>query len=94
MMRIFTGLRLGFPWHGPLLALLTTRIGDKRVKLGTARYTKKDLVVFKELIDAGKYRAVIDRCYPLDDVVEATTYVGTGQKTGSIVLAVNGGRVQ
>ena len=43
-------------------------------------------------IEAGEYRPVIDRAYPLEDVVEATRYVETGQKTGNVVLTVNGGR--
>jgi NADPH:quinone reductase-like Zn-dependent oxidoreductase len=89
---IYIETDLGFMWHVPALALLTRRIGDKRVKIGIARYTKKDVLFLKELIEAGKYRAVIDRCYPLKDVVEATSYVETKQKTGNVVLTVNGDR--
>ena len=43
----------------------------------------------KQLIEAGKYRPVIDRRYPLTDVVEATRYVETEQKTGNVVLTVS-----
>jgi NADPH:quinone reductase-like Zn-dependent oxidoreductase len=89
---IYIETDLGFLWHVPLLALLTRWIGDKRVKVGITRYTKNDVLFLRELIEAGKYRAVIDRSYPLEDVVEATRYVETEQKTGNVVLTINGGR--
>jgi NADPH:quinone reductase-like Zn-dependent oxidoreductase len=89
---IFITTDLGFMWHAPILAVLTRWIGDKRATVGIGKYKKEDVLLLKELIEAGKYRAVIDRTYPLEDVVEATTYVETRQKTGNVVLTVDGGR--
>jgi NADPH:quinone reductase-like Zn-dependent oxidoreductase len=89
---IYLETDLGFMWHVPILALLTRRIGDKKVTLGMAKYRKQDVLFLKELIEAGKYRAVIDRSFPLDEVVEATRYVETQQKIGNVVLTVDGGR--
>jgi NADPH:quinone reductase-like Zn-dependent oxidoreductase len=54
------------------------------------RYTKQDVLFLKQLMETGKYRAVIDRQYPLDQVLEATRYVATGQKIGNVVLTVIG----
>jgi NADPH:quinone reductase-like Zn-dependent oxidoreductase len=71
------------------LALWTSRIGDKKVLFPIPpHYTKETVLLIKELIEAGKFRAVIDRCYPLEDVVEATRYVETEQKTGNVVLTI------
>ena len=76
-----------------ILAPLTSRIGGKKVIFPTPpRYTKDDVLFLKGLIEAGKYRPVIDRFYPLERVIEATRYVETRQKTGNVVLTINGDR--
>jgi len=72
-----------------ILALWTSRIGDKRVVFQIPpRYAKEDLRLLKELIEAGSYRAVIDRRYPMAEVVEAASYVETEQKTGNVILNI------
>ena len=72
-----------------ILVPLTARFGDKRVLFTIPpRFTKSDVLFLKDLIESGKYRAVIDRTYPLEDVVVATRYVETERKTGNVVLTV------
>jgi NADPH:quinone reductase-like Zn-dependent oxidoreductase len=73
-----------------ILATWTPRIGDKKVMFEIPpRQTKKDVRFLKELIDAGRYRAIIDRRYPLEDAIDATKYVETEQKTGNVVLTIS-----
>jgi len=72
-----------------VLAPWTSRVGDKKVVFPIPpRYTKQDVIFLKGLMEAGQYRAVIDRRYPLADVAEACRYVETEQKTGNVVLTV------
>jgi len=85
---IYISMDLGFLYHVPLLALVTRFVGSRRATIGIGRYRKEDLLLVKELVEAGKYRPVIDRTYALDEVVEATRYVETGQKTGNVVLRI------
>ena len=72
-----------------VLAQWTRRLGDKKVIFSVPpRYTKQDVLLLKQLIESGKFRAVIDRVYPLEQVVEATKYVETEQKVGNVILAI------
>jgi NADPH:quinone reductase-like Zn-dependent oxidoreductase len=78
----------GYLWHTPLVALATKWLGSRKARLGIARYLQPDVRLLQQLLEAGEYRPVIDRTYPLEDVVEATRYVETEQKTGNVVLTV------
>ncbi|HET6623035.1 MAG TPA: NAD(P)-dependent alcohol dehydrogenase [Gaiellaceae bacterium] len=74
------------------LWLLHKRFGDRKVVFELPpRMRKEDVVFLKGLIEAGEYRPVIDRTYPLESAVEAHRYVETRQKVGNVVLTLNGG---
>lgn len=79
---------LGFMWQNPILSLLTWRIAPKRVLMPLPRYRQQEVLLLKELLEGGQYRAVIDRRYPLEQVVAATRYVETEQKIGNVVLTL------
>ncbi|MEV0613494.1 NAD(P)-dependent alcohol dehydrogenase [Nonomuraea sp. NPDC050404] len=72
-----------------LLARWTARFGARKVIFPVPpRYDRQDVLLLKRLIEAGEYRAVVDRRYRLEEAAEASRYVETEQKIGNVVLTV------
>jgi NADPH:quinone reductase-like Zn-dependent oxidoreductase len=71
-----------------LMLAATRLVGSRRVRIAMGHRSKPDVLLMKELIEAGEFHAVIDRRYPMDQVVEAHRYVEGWHKAGNVVLTI------
>jgi NADPH:quinone reductase-like Zn-dependent oxidoreductase len=78
---------------GMMLRALLTRWSAKRVRFGDATGTRADLDELAKLVQAGKYRPLIDSTYDLADIRLAHERVDSGRKTGSVVLKISSSEV-
>jgi NADPH:quinone reductase-like Zn-dependent oxidoreductase len=82
----------GGPLNQNLVLVLITPLvgvfGGKKVLFRVPRDDQKMVRYFKELIESGAFKPLIDRRYRLDQIVEAYRYVETGQKIGNVVISV------
>jgi len=85
---VYLSSDLGPLSQNPLLALVTPLGRGRRVRFPVPRSDPGMMAHLKELIGSGAFRPLIDRRYPLDEIVEAYRYVETGRKVGNVVVSV------
>ena len=85
---VYSPTDLGPWWQNPMLILITRLFRGKRVMIPFPEHDQEMVKYFKGLMESGAFKPVIDRQYPLDEIVEAYRYVETGQKIGNVVITI------
>jgi NADPH:quinone reductase-like Zn-dependent oxidoreductase len=85
----FSASDLGPWWQNLFLAACSSITRRDRVVLPMPKDSETFMAYLKDRIEAGQFRAVVDRTYPLDEIAEAYRYVETAQKTGIVVINVS-----
>jgi NADPH:quinone reductase-like Zn-dependent oxidoreductase len=89
---VYISSDLGYKAQNVFLPLITPiikpMIGNKKTIFPMPANVRRSILLISKLIEEGKFKTVIDRIYPLEQIVEAYRYVETGQKTGNVVITV------
>ncbi|MFA4907253.1 MAG: NAD(P)-dependent alcohol dehydrogenase [archaeon] len=69
--------------------MFVSMTGTKNMGLMIANINQKDLLFIKELLEAGKVKSIIDKCYPLHETADAIRYLEEGHARGKVVISVD-----
>ncbi len=72
-----------------ITAIIKPLIGNKKTASPNFTDVRESLLLIQKLIEVGKFKTVIDRKYPLEQIVEAYRYVETGKKVGNVVITLD-----
>lgn len=86
---VMAGGKMAQIFQAMLLGPLMSRSGGKKLGGVSAKISQKDLLIIKDLIEAGKIAPVIDKRYPLSETPAALRYLGTGHARGKIVITIH-----
>ena len=87
---IYVSTELGKGGSNVFLALITPWFKGRKVIFPLPENNREDLLFLRDLVAKGIFQPLIDRTYPLDEIVEAYRYVGSGQKVGNVLVRVLG----
>jgi NADPH:quinone reductase-like Zn-dependent oxidoreductase len=85
---IYITEHLFFPKYHPFQLMLGSFIGGKKAKIHFTKPNDKDLDFLRKLVEEEKIRPIIEKCYPLEQIVEAHQHIQSGRTKGKIVLKV------
>ncbi len=84
----YISTELGKRGANVFLALAAPVMGGKKVLFPLPTYNQEDVNYFKQLVEQGSFKPVIDKAYMLDHIVDAYKYVETGMKIGNVVIRI------
>ena len=79
-------------WIGPLVriagAMLMSRFSEQRLRPFLSSVSRDDLIVLRDMVEAGQLRPVIDRAFAYEQIPEAIRYVEAGKSHGKVVITI------
>jgi NADPH:quinone reductase-like Zn-dependent oxidoreductase len=89
---VIVGAPKGNKVLGPLARIFNLKLASigasQKISFFIAQFNRPDLDILREMIESGKVKPIVEKVYPLANVVEAMTHLGTGHARGKIVLKV------